>query len=64
LVKPDPAIYALALDRFGLAAREAVFVDDNPANVEAARAMGIDTEHFSDAATFRRRLARHGLLPA
>jgi 2-haloacid dehalogenase len=64
LVKPDPAIYALALDRFGLAAHEAVFVDDNTANVEAARAMGIDTEHFTDAVRFRRRLVRHWLLPA
>ena len=39
LVKPDPAIYRLALDRFGLEAEEAVFVDDNAANV-AARERG------------------------
>lgn len=64
LVKPDPAIYALALDRFALAPRDAVFVDDNPANVEAARAMGIDSELFVDAVSFRARLVRHGLLPA
>ncbi|TKD53098.1 HAD family hydrolase [Sphingomonas baiyangensis] len=64
LVKPDPAIYHLALDRFGLHARDAVFVDDNPANVEAARVLGIDSELFVDAPTFRARLVRHGLLPA
>lgn len=64
LVKPDPAIYALALDRFALAPRDAVFVDDNPANVDAARAMGIDSELFVDATSFRARLVRHGLLPA
>ncbi len=41
LVKPEAAIYRLALDRFGLRAEEAVFVDDNAANVEGANAVGI-----------------------
>ena len=41
LVKPDAAIYRLALDRFGLQAAEAVFVDDNAANVAGANAVGI-----------------------
>ncbi len=41
LVKPDAAIYRLALDRFGLKAGEAVFVDDNAANVAGANAVGI-----------------------
>jgi len=36
LVKPDPAIYALALDRFGLVPGEALFVDDRADNVAAA----------------------------
>ncbi|HTG38398.1 HAD family phosphatase [Sphingomonas sp.] len=62
LVKPDPAIYALALDRFGLSGEQAVFVDDNPANVDAASAMGIHAHHFSDAAGFRRFLIEHRLL--
>ena len=41
LMKPDAAIYRLALDRFGLQAEEAVFVDDNAANVAGANAFGI-----------------------
>jgi 2-haloacid dehalogenase len=41
LMKPDAAIYHLALERFGLKAAEAVFVDDNTANVEGATAVGI-----------------------
>ncbi len=36
VVKPDPAIYRLFLERFGLEASECVFVDDLPANVEGA----------------------------
>lgn len=62
LVKPDPAIYRLALDRFGLAAGEAVFVDDNVANIDAAAAMGIHSVLFTDAAAFRTELVRLGLL--
>ena len=41
LLKPDAAIYRLALDRFGLNAEQAVFVDDNAANVAGANAVGI-----------------------
>ena len=62
LVKPDPAIYRLALDRFGLEAREAVFVDDNAANIDAAAAMGIHAVLFTDAAAFRAELVQLGLL--
>ncbi len=62
LVKPDPALYRLALERFGLTPEEAVFVDDNPANVDAAAALGIDAVRFEDAAGFRQHLVRVGLL--
>ena len=62
LLKPDPAIYALALKRFGLAAGEAVFVDDNAANVEAANRAGIHGVLFTDAAAFRAALVGFGLL--
>ncbi len=62
LVKPDPAIYALALKRFGLDGPGAVFVDDNPANVAAGRDAGIHAVQFTDAAAFRAELATLGLL--
>ncbi|WP_294262797.1 HAD family phosphatase [uncultured Sphingomonas sp.] len=64
LVKPDPAIYHLALSRFGLESSEAVFVDDNPANVDAANALGIHAHLFRDAPTFRTFLADHALIAA
>lgn len=50
LVKPDPAIYALAEQRFGLAPADILFLDDNPANVAAARAAGWHAHQFTDAA--------------
>jgi 2-haloacid dehalogenase len=53
LMKPDAAIYRLALDRFGLEAGEAVFVDDSRSNVDGADAVGIHGIHFTDAATLR-----------
>jgi putative hydrolase of the HAD superfamily len=46
--KPDPAIYALVLDRLGLPAGACVFVDDLERNVDAARELGFATVHFRD----------------
>lgn len=53
LLKPDPAIYRLALGRFGANPDETVFVDDNPANVAAARALGIHAVRFESCAKLR-----------
>ena len=41
VMKPDPKIFELALQRFGIKAEETVFIDDNPKNVAAANALGI-----------------------
>lgn len=62
MVKPDPAIYALALKRFGLNAGEAIFVDDNIDNVISARANGFVAHHFTDAPALRAELAGYGLV--
>ncbi len=47
LMKPDPAIYHLTLDRLQVAAHEAVFVDDAPQNVQAAAALGMRAIRFT-----------------
>ena len=62
LIKPDPRIFRLLLDRYGLAARETVFIDDSPKNAEGARAVGIHGIHFQSAAQLRRELAELALL--
>ncbi len=41
LVKPDPDIYRALLDKYSLAAEECVFIDDMPANTEAAEKVGM-----------------------
>lgn len=63
MVKPDPAIYALALARFGLKSGEAIFIDDNYDNVVSARANGFAAHHFTDAAKLRDELAALDFLP-
>ncbi len=40
-VKPEPRIYELLLERYGLDPAETLFVDDRPANVSAAQRLGI-----------------------
>ncbi len=62
LVKPDPSIYALALNRFGLRPNEALFIDDNLDNVVSARANGFAAHHFKDAESLREELLALGLL--
>jgi 2-haloacid dehalogenase len=46
IVKPAPAIFRLFLDRFGLTASDCVFIDDNVANVAAARDVGMTALWF------------------
>ena len=62
LVKPDPALYRLALDRFGLEAGRTVFVDDNADNVAGAAAVGLVALHFIGEPDLRRALEGLGLL--
>jgi 2-haloacid dehalogenase len=63
LMKPDPAIYRLALERFGLRPEEAVFVDDNRDNVAGAAALGIHAILFTGEPALRVELKSLGLLP-
>ncbi|MEO0961965.1 MAG: HAD-IA family hydrolase [Pseudomonadota bacterium] len=62
LRKPDPAIYKLALEQFGLGAGEALFVDDLAANADAATQAGMIGHQFLSADHLRTRLASVGLL--
>ncbi|NKY41047.1 HAD-IA family hydrolase [Cellulomonas septica] len=64
LAKPDPAIFRLLAQRFGVDPAEAVFVDDSAANVTAAREVGFDGIVFTDATALRRDLVARGLLDA
>jgi len=60
VMKPDPAIYQLALARLGVAAEDAVFIDDMQANVQGALDIGMHAIHFRSADLTRAEL--EGLL--
>jgi 2-haloacid dehalogenase len=55
--KPDPAIFRLLLERFGLAPEATFYVDDSEPNVAAARDLGIDAVRFTGPEQLRRELA-------
>ena len=46
VMKPDPKIYQIALSRAGTHPAETLFIDDFEDNIEAARALGMQTIHF------------------
>lgn len=62
LVKPDAAIYQLALRRFGLAPGQAIFIDDRADNVAGAVANGFVGHHFAGHDGLAAELVRLGLL--
>jgi len=62
IAKPDPAIYRLAERRFGHPAGAMLFIDDNLANVAAARELGWQAHRFVDAPTLEAELIGRCLL--
>lgn len=62
LIKPDPAIFHVLLRRIGRRAEECLFIDDAPANVQAARRLGFETMAFTSPEDLRLELIERGLL--
>lgn len=60
--KPFPKFYQLLLDRYDVKASEAVFIDDNERNVEAAKKVGIDAIAFVNAGQLRNELKTRNVL--
>ncbi len=60
-MKPDPAIYELALRKLGVRPDEAIFVDDTSTNVEAAQRLGLRGIVFRNPGQMRSELK--ALLP-
>ncbi len=53
MLKPEPEIYRHTLERLGVCAEEALFLDDREENVEGARRVGMQALVFRDVATLR-----------
>lgn len=62
LIKPDPRIYDLHTKSFGLDPAATLFIDDNPANVKAAKDYGWQAVRFETPAKLRDDLASHGIV--
>jgi 2-haloacid dehalogenase len=63
VAKPDPRIFAVLLERFGLDPAATLFIDDAERNVAAARDAGMHAVVFTGADELRRVLADAGVLP-
>ena len=50
-MKPEPKIFQVALEQFGVKPKEAVFVDDFYINIEGCEKVGMKGIHFKDAET-------------
>lgn len=61
LAKPDPAIFRYLAQEHDVDPARAVFVDDSPANVAAARDLGFHAVRFTDVRALRGALRALGL---
>lgn len=62
IVKPDPRIFELAIERCRLDPARTAFIDDVAANVEAARACGLRAIQFTEPEKLRADLTACGLI--
>ena len=58
VIKPDPAIYHVLVDRYGVEPARTIFVDDRADNVDAAAALGFQAIRFTDAEALRAEVDR------
>ncbi|MEM6664030.1 MAG: HAD family phosphatase [Pseudomonadota bacterium] len=62
LIKPDPAIFQLFLDRYDKAAEDCIFIDDSPANIASAAFIGFDAIQFRTPSALSVELMERGVL--
>lgn len=62
LKKPDPMIYKMTLERFGLVGEKTLFIDDSLRNVEAAKKCGIRAIQFENPEKLWKDLEQLGVL--
>ena len=60
LIKPDPAIFHLVVERFGITPERTLYVDDSAANIATAE-IGFICHHFDGVEGFQAKLSALGL---
>lgn len=61
VVKPDPEIYQILFERYGLVAGDCIFIDDSAKNIETARKLGMQAVHFVEPIDLRLELRKLGV---
>jgi 2-haloacid dehalogenase len=62
IIKPDPRLYKILLERNRIDPLRAVYIDDNAKNIESANALQLHGIHFKEPAQLEAELAGLGLL--
>ncbi|MDR0334214.1 MAG: HAD family phosphatase [Dysgonamonadaceae bacterium] len=63
LIKPDPKIYQVLIDRYSIKPEESLFIDDNFDNIVAAQKLGFHTIHLTNDVNLEEELMKMGILP-
>ncbi len=61
IIKPEPEIWQILLNRYHIKAEESVFIDDNPKNIEVAGNMGFKTIRVLPETDLRKELINLGV---
>ena len=61
LIKPDPAIWEVLLNRYQIKAEESVFIDDNAKNIEVAKSLGFICIHIKEDTDLEKELRELGV---
>ena len=61
VIKPDPKIWEVLLERYHIKVDESVFIDDNAKNIEVAKALGFITIHITPETDLEKELKDLGL---
>ena len=62
LIKPDPAIFRLLLQKIQRKPQECLLIDDSLPNIETAQKMGFAIHHFSSPARLEAALQQSGII--
>jgi 2-haloacid dehalogenase len=62
LIKPEPEIFEVFLQKIGKTAEQCLFIDDSEPNIITARKMGFDTVHFNSPEHLKNELQVRQLL--
>ena len=62
LIKPDPKIYHVLINRYNIKPEESLFIDDNFDNIVAAQKLGFHTIHFTNEVNLEATLKEMGVL--